>query len=89
LIKEKHPDIWLIEYASIGEKLNNNEYGAFTKNGLITYLLSNEKKLIKTGEISWPTEKNGEWTILRLNLFLTLTVSNSLQEIMGKKRKNF
>ena len=60
LIKEKHPDVWLIEFASIGEKLNNNEYGAFTKNGLITYLLSNEKKLIKTGEISWPIEKIGE-----------------------------
>ncbi|WP_240326776.1 thermonuclease family protein [Aeribacillus pallidus] len=60
LIKEKHPDVWLIEFASIGEKLNAGEYGAFTKEGLITYMLSKEKKLIKTGEISWPTEKIGE-----------------------------
>jgi micrococcal nuclease len=60
LIKDKHPDVWLIGNASIGEKLNYNEHGAFTKKGLITYILSNEKKLIKTGEISWPTEKHGE-----------------------------
>lgn len=60
LIKKKHPDAWLIEFASIGNKLITNEYGAFTRDGLTTYVLSPQKKLTKTGEMTWPREKHGE-----------------------------
>jgi len=60
LIKKKHPDAWLIEFASIGNKLITNEYGAFTHDGLTTYVLSPQKKLTKTGEMTWPREKHGE-----------------------------
>jgi micrococcal nuclease len=60
LIREKHPDVWLIENASIGGKLNVNDYGAFTKNGLIIYILSGEKQLMKVGEFPWPWGQQGE-----------------------------
>ncbi|MCM3651285.1 excalibur calcium-binding domain-containing protein [Metabacillus litoralis] len=60
LIKEIHPDIWLIESASIGTKLLTGEYGAFIKEGLVIYKLTSEKALIKTGEIAWPEKKHGE-----------------------------
>ncbi|MED0665757.1 excalibur calcium-binding domain-containing protein [Bacillus badius] len=60
LIRERHPEAWLIEYASIGEKLNVSEFGAFTRDKLTTYKLVDKKKLIKTGEIIWPREQHGE-----------------------------
>lgn len=60
LIKQRHPNAWLIESASIGSKLITGVYGAFTHEGLITYRLSSEKQLIRTGNIIWPNEKNGE-----------------------------
>ncbi|KIL73734.1 excalibur calcium-binding domain-containing protein [Bacillus badius] len=59
-IREKHPEAWMIEYASIGEKLNTSEFGAFTRDKLITYKLVDKQILVRTGEIFWPKEKHGE-----------------------------
>ena len=60
LIREKHPESWLIENVSLGDKLKLGEYGAFTRYKLYIYKLSPEKKLLKVKEIEWPEEKVGQ-----------------------------
>ncbi|MGB3782593.1 MAG: excalibur calcium-binding domain-containing protein [Priestia megaterium] len=60
LIREKHPDNWLVDPISIGEKSNTGECGAFLEDEVIIYKLMDNKKIIKTGELIWPVEKHGK-----------------------------
>lgn len=97
LIKEQHPDAWLIDNASIGtEKVDFDEYGAFTKEALTTYKLSNDKKLKKTGELYWPTGESGEVdhfflkSVFNLNgkRFVTVNQGKRVQEFLEKEKQN-
>jgi len=85
LIKQKHPDAWLIEYASIGKKLNASEFGAFTREGLFTYKLIDKTNIIKTGGVLWPEQKHGEVDHFAIKSIFSI---DNIQFVSGNQGKD-
>ncbi|WP_052191917.1 MULTISPECIES: excalibur calcium-binding domain-containing protein [Priestia] len=85
LIKQKHPDAWLVEYASIGKKLNASEFGAFTREGLFTYKLIDKTNIIKTGGVLWPEQKHGEVDHFAIKSIFSL---HNIQFVTGNQGKD-
>ncbi|MDU9695185.1 excalibur calcium-binding domain-containing protein [Priestia aryabhattai] len=85
LIKQKHRDAWLVEYASIGKKLNASEFGAFTREGLFTYKLIDKTNIIKTGGVLWPEQKHGEVDHFAIKSIFSL---DNMQFVTGSQGKD-
>lgn len=60
LVKQRHPNAFLVENASIGWKLDTYEYGAFLEEGLVIYTLNEgETGLSRVGYITWNEKCTG------------------------------
>ncbi|WP_226582103.1 thermonuclease family protein [Halobacillus litoralis] len=60
LIQQRHPNAILIENASIGSKLDVNEYGAFLEDCVVVYTLNqSETGLVRIGRLPWFEETKG------------------------------
>ncbi|GLC89311.1 excalibur calcium-binding domain-containing protein [Lysinibacillus piscis] len=96
LIREKHPDAWLIESVSLESESKADGYGAFTQDKLFIYKLSPEKKLMLINTMNWPEGKSGQVDHFAIKSYfsidgINLTIANhgkDLQLFLEEQKKD-